>query len=786
MSITFIKSYLRSLEQTAQTGGATEHSFRPALKALIEALGTSIEALNEPKRIQCGAPDFQVFQGPLTTRFSIGYIETKDLDDNLDETERSGQLKRYRNELDNLLLTDYLEFRWFVGGEPRSKASLGTLSGNRIVKSKQGEQDVLSLLDQFLSHQPQPIGRASDLAVRMAKLTRAVKDIIAESFRNRQATPGLVGLYNSFKVELIPHLGDDQFADMFAQTLAYGLFAARVHHQSGTFQLNAAVSNIPRTMPFLQELFHHVTGPSFYDEPYSGYIEDLTQVLAKSNMENVLADFGKQARDKDPVLHFYETFLAAYDPAERERRGVYYTPESVVSYIVRSVDSLLKSDFNCNEGMADKSKFGKGKNDTHRVLMLDPACGTGSFLYGIIDQLRTGFADSGNAGEWKDYVIDHLIPRLFGFELLMAPYAVAHFKLGLQLEGRHLSPEQQKIWGADLKKSTRLNVYLTDTLERSQTIKHTLTFGGSNFLADETNAAADVKSKFPIMVVLGNPPYSGHSASKSEWIRKLVDDYKWVNGLPLGEKNPKWLQDDYVKFIRFGQWRIEQTGQGILAFITNHAYLDNPTFRGMRQSLMKTFDDIYILNLHGNAKKKEKALDGGKDENVFDIQQGVAIGIFVKRPRNAAVPAAGSTGVPPESDLSRQDDGDTSRRDAGATVHFDEIFGKRDSKDQYLLSEDISSTVWKTLSPSSPHYLFIPQDETLRTEYEKGLKINQIFPVNSVGVVTARDDLTIAFTKEELIERVRKFVSLKPEEAREKFDLGGMSEIGKSNGRRKI
>ncbi len=311
---------------------------------------------------------------------------------------------------------------------------------------------------------------------------------------------------------------------MFSQTLAYGLFAARVQHQSGSFRLETAVREIPRTMPFLIELFEYVTSRRFEDEPYAGYIEDLTQVLANADMPEVLRDFGKHTGKSDPVLHFYETFLGAYDPAERERRGVYYTPESVVSYIVRSIDNLLKSDFDCKEGLADKSKLGRAKDDTHRVLILDPACGTGSFLYGIVDHLREQFAKGNNAGEWKDYVTSHLIPRLFGFELLMAPYAVAHFKLGLQFEARHLSPEQQKIWGADLKKANRLNVFLTDTLEPWGTKNHTLPLG-SDFIATETNAAADVKSMLPILIVLGNPPYSGHSASKSEWIRKLVDDY---------------------------------------------------------------------------------------------------------------------------------------------------------------------------------------------------------------------------------------------------------------------
>jgi len=419
-------------------------------------------------------------------------------------------------------------------------------------------------------------------------------------------------------------------------------------------------------------------------------------------------------------VHFYETFLKEYDPKVREMRGVYYTPEPVVSYIVRSIDYLLKTRFNKPQGLADE-----------KALILDPAVGTATFLYMVINEIHQAIAGKGQQGLWNNYVADKLLPRIFGFELLMAPYAVAHLKLGLLLQET----------GYEFKSDQRLGIYLTNTLEEAIKRAETLF---AQWISEEANAAARVKKDEKIMVVLGNPPYSGQSANRGVWAKQLVEQYKTIDGKPLGEKASKWLQDDYVKFLAFGQWRIERTGQGILGFITNHGYLDNPTFRGMRQSLMNTFTDIYILNLHGNAKKKEVAPDGSKDENVFDIQQGVAIGILVKEP--------GKTGP--------------------ATVHYADLWGVREGKYQALLESDISATDWVQLNPTSPFYLFVPRDEAYLLEYEKEWKVTDIFPVNSVGIVTARDELTIRWSGKEVEDTIIDFVSLPPEDARDKYKLG--------------
>ncbi|MBU3955062.1 N-6 DNA methylase, partial [bacterium] len=425
-------------------------------------------------------------------------------------------------------------------------------------------------------------------------------------------------------------------------------------------------------------------------------------------------------KKEDPVVHFYETFLAAYDSKLRQSRGVYYTPEPVVSFIVRSLDSILKKSFRRTQGLADSK--------TH---ILDPACGTGTFLYSVIKLIYDKMEKAGQKGVWNEYVDEHLLKRVFGFELLMAPYTVAHLKLGLLLQET----------GYKFDSDQRLGIYLTNTLSEAEH-KDLPLF--AQFIAEESAQAARVKNEVPIMVILGNPPYSGISANIGEWITKLIDDYKFIDGKPLNERK-LWLQDDYVKFIRFAQWKIDRTSQGVVGMITNHAYLDNPTFRGMRQSLLNTYSEIYILNLHGNAKKKEKCPDGSKDENVFDIQQGVAISLFVKKQKS----------------------------EGQAKVYYADLWGTRDSKYKNLSEDDINKTNYKELSPDTPYYFFIPRNEEGRSEYEKYWKITDIFPVNCTGIVTARDKFVIDFEKDPLKERIECFrdKTFSDVEIKEKFKL---------------
>lgn len=733
------KTYLLAVEQNLKAGNATEHTHRPALKALLEALSPGITATNEPKHIACGAPDFIVARSGLT----IGYIEAKDVGKSLPDTERSEQLRRYRRSLSNLILTDYLEFRWYVDGEFRQAVQAArSLPGGKLKAEKDGAKALPELLQAFLDREPNPINTPQELAERMARITHMVRDIIVEAYRRDEASSLLAGWRDAFARVLIADLDQPEktadFADMFAQTLAYGLFSARVMDTTPSFSRQEAQHLIPKSNPFLRDFFYQITGPQMDDEPFAGFVNDLVSLLAHTDMEAVLADFGRRTRQEDPVVHFYETFLAAYDPKLREARGVYYTPEPVVSYIVRSVDHLLKTRFGCPDGLADSSKVAapnydpglkvKGKRDTrktvesHKVLILDPAAGTGTFLYAVVDHIRQQFMRQGNAGMWAGYVKHHLLPRLFGFELLMAPYAVAHFKLSLQLSGRDLPEAQRGQWGYDFGPNERIGVYLTNTLEEAHEMTGLPLF--TQWVAGETNAANEVKRHLPIMVVMGNPPYSNFGMmNKGGWILGLIEEYK--KGLAEKKIN---LDDDFIKFLRFGQWRIERTGAGILAFITNNVYIDGITHRRMRQSLMETFSDIYILNLHGSTRKQERAPDGGEDENVFDIQQGVAIGIFIKEP--------GKKGL--------------------ANVHHAEVWGLRESKYRCLAEEEISSTQWTQIEPKPEQFFFVPKDFSLEEEYLSLPSLNQdVFEESNAGIQTKNDSFVYRFTQEEIQTQVR-------------------------------
>ena len=744
-----IKSYLGKIDREFKTGRATEHTHRPALKDLIEELDSKIKATNEPKRVECGAPDFVLRRDGL----SIGYIETKDLGKSLDEAEDSDQLKRYKRSLPNLILTDYLEFRWFEDGQLRDSARLGRIGkGNKILLDKKGIGETVQLLRLFLESRPQPITTPKDLSERTAKLAHIIRDTIVEAFEKDKASSDLKDLREAFSQVLIPDLNKPEkvteFADMYAQTIVYGLFAARCNHKGPeSFQRLGSAREIPKTNPFLKKLFETITGSSLDEEPYVDFVDDLVQILANTDMEKVLEDFGKRTRQEDPIVHFYETFLAAYDPKTRERRGVYYTPEPVVQYIVKSVDYILRTRFGLEGGLAhtadvveydreeaildqqgrpDRSKLLHTVSEERpKVLILDPACGTGTFLYAVMDFIRAEFMKRGDAGLWSAYVRDHLLPRLFGFELLMAPYAVAHFKLGMLLAGYDLPKEQQKQWRYDFEADERLGVYLTNTLEEPP-IKIAEALWGLRILSEEASAASIVKRDLPIMVIAGNPPYSNFGMmNRGNFILKLLNDYK----KDLNEKKLN-LDDDFIKFIRWAQWRIEQTGYGILAFITNNTYIDGITHRQMRESLMNMFSEIFIVNLHGNSNKQEKTTDGIPDENVFDIKQGVAIGVFVKK---------------------------KAKRDSSKVYYYD-IMGSREEKYEFLLGKTLETTDFLELNPQFPNRFFVPIAET-DSAYQEYLPLSSIFNIIGSGLNTDRDRLCIDFDKSVLEKRMTKLFS---------------------------
>jgi len=622
MSLPF-DTYLKSIQKNLQKG--SERSHYPALKNLIDDPLRGVDAVIEEKGNKAGIPDFTVKRRELL----VGYIEAKDVGLDLKQIEKTEQLQRYLEAFPNLVLTNYLEFRWYVEGKCRQTevlADLSTNSGDGKLQIKNADK-IAALLDQFLNYSGEIISKPEDLARQMARLTKAIRLATTTALDGEDNKGELHQLKQGFSEVLLPDLSDPDFADMYAQTISYGLFAARVGHAQpppcplekggkDVFTRRTAGTYIPATNPFLKRLFNTIVETDAVSK-IDWAIDDLVLLLSQVDMGSILEDFGRRTRQEDPVVHFYETFLAAYNAALRKSRGVYYTPEPVVSFIVRSLDAILKEKFDLPLGLADNTR--DPVTNKPRVQILDPATGTGTFLYEVVKQIYRNLEEMGMANQWDSYVSENLLDRLFGFELLMAPYAIAHLKLGLQLQEL----------GYKFKGKQRLGIYLTNTLDEALK-KSEILFG--QFVAQEANEASVIKRDTPVMVIVGNPPYSYQSTNTGDWISGLVRDYYQVDGLPLDERNPKGLQDDYVKFIRFGQWRIDRTGSGILAFITNHGYLDNPTFRGMRQSLDQTFDEIYIMDLHGNSKKKEVAPDGSVDKNVFDIQQGVAVAIMVKYP----------------------------------------------------------------------------------------------------------------------------------------------------------
>jgi hypothetical protein len=732
-----LKIYVTEISKITQRGDAREESYYGALESLIRNFAQSIkrakiEITTLPKETEAGNPDFRIWEG---RQHIVGYIEAKrPEEDNLDKIEESDQLNRYLRAFPNVLLTNFFEFRLYRDGRLVDKVQIGRpiiAKQLKLAPPVENEQRFLDLLNKFFTFSLPRTYTPKTLAEALASRTHFLREqVLAEL---NKGNGRLTGFYQAFQQYLIAALTKEDFADMYAQTITYGLFAARTRCQ-GEFTRKLAFDNIPRTIGILRDVFGFVsledTGPEL-----DWIIDDITEVLAVADVKAALHTYFIEGRGKDPVMHFYETFLEAYDPRERERRGVYYTPEEVVSYIVRSLDIILKEYFNKADGFA-----------TDSVTVLDPAAGTLTFLAEAAKIAVNEFSAAYGTAGISELIRNHILKNFYAFELMMAPYAVAHLKIGFLLEEL----------GYKLAEDERFKLYLTNTLELEELPESK--FPGMSSLSEESHAAGAVKRETPVLVVLGNPPYSGHSANKGAWISREIKEYYKVDGKDLGEKNPKWLQDDYVKFIRFAQWKIDRSGQGALGFITNHSYLDNPTFRGMRQSLMQTFDHIYILDLHGNSKKREKCPDGSEDKNVFDIQQGVAIILAVKK-----------TGLKKK-------------------VSHADCWGLREIKYRWLKNHDINHTKWKNLTPKSEFYFFIPRDEKSLGGYQKYPKVTDIFPVNSVGVVTSRDKFAVGPDEEELKRRIRMFrdESISDNMIKQAFDLKDKGRWTVKNARAKV
>jgi len=719
---TIISQYLIDIEKILESGDAREHAYRPAFQKLIKALMPEIQVINEPAYTGGNAPDFLFKKGDTP----IAYAECKDVTVDIDHKDVQRQAMRYVDAFGRILLTNYYNFEIIHEDGEHVKFSIADFADNKIIPNSENFEKFANLVRDYIKPLHRTINSAKKLAEIMASKARLLRDNALASL-SENPDSDIHAQYLTFKEVLIYDLTKKDFADMYAQTLVYGLFVARYFDPTlPTFSRYEAQDLLPSTNPLLKKFFGHVAGTD-YDPKIAWLVDSLIEAYLSTDVHGLMHKEFK-AKQKDPVLHFYETFLTQYDQSLRKSRGVYYTPEPVVSFIVRSVDQILKTKFNLPKGLADTSKIkhkvkiqaGDGRTkdgikrsteEIHKVQILDPAVGTGTFLNEVIHHIHEGF--NGQEGMWQGYVKNHLLSRLHGFELMMASYTMAHLKLGVTL--------------AELgyKGDERLSVWLTNSLEEG--VHEVPNLFMSQWLTDESNQASKIKSEMPIMVVLGNPPYSVSSSNKGKSITDLIKIYKEN----LNERNIQPLSDDYIKFIRFAENQIEKNGSGIVAMITNNSFIDGITHRQMRKHLMETFDEIYILDLHGNAKKKETAPNGGRDENVFSIMQGVSINIFVKTGENKGL----------------------------AKVYHSEFFGKQKEKYEKLNESSFENLKWEKLEAPEPYYFFVPKDFGAMKEYEKGLGVDEMFGVSTSGIKTHRDNLVIANTKKELENRMTIFFS---------------------------
>lgn len=717
-----LKEYLKALQDTYNRGDAREESYYSQLEKLIFAYTEKYDIKNVdittlPKQTEAGNPDFRIWDGK---NHITGYIEAKaPTTTNLDSIQYSEQLKRYCSTFPNVILTNFYEFRLFRDGHLIDTVQIGRPEIAHRLKTApppEHEEEFIKLMNTFFSFSLPKVHSAKTLAVELAKRTRFLRDeVITIELKEKEGegNKDILGFYEAFKKYLIGSLTHEQFADLYSQTITYGLFAARTRTEKD-FNRQLAYQYIPHTIGILRDVFRFI---SLQDPPteLKVIVDDISEVLRVTDVKKILSKFFQEGKGKDPIIHFYETFLASYDPEVRERRGVYYTPEPAVQYITHFLHEILKRDFNLPEGFASAN-----------VTVLDPAAGTLTFPAEAIKIAVHEFDEKYGKGGLHSFIKNNILKNFYAFELMMAPYAIGHLKIGFLLEelGYRMSDDE------------RFKLYLTNTLEIEEL--DSVNIPGLSSLSEENHLANEVKQQIPILVIMGNPPYSGISSNKNDWTEKLLktnidgaQSYYEVDGKPLGERNPKWLQDDYVKFLRFAQWKIQKAGQGVIGMITNHSYLDNPTFRGMRQSLMKTFNTIYILNLHGNSLKKETAPDGSKDENVFDIRQGVAICLMIKH-----------------------------EGQQGCNVYYHDLYGLRDIKYDWLEKYEVSPFTFEEITPKEPYYFLIKRDTEYIQNYLKWKKITEIFPVNSVGIVTSRDQFVISFDERELKNKILQYQNL--------------------------
>ncbi|GAA7669566.1 N-6 DNA methylase [Helicobacter pylori] len=749
-----LKEYLENIKDI--TDKKNELTHRPFLHNLLDKLknhfNKEFKIEHEPKRDQGSQPDFRIsYQG-----LNIGYIENKRVGTDLRkivESEKSDQILKYLELNPNLMLTDYLNFMWVGKDEknaPLIKKEISVASLDELSKppKAQTERDLIELFKSFFNYEAAPITNTKDFATHLSPRTRYLKEALIQNQEKTQVS----SIFKNFKAYLYEELSFEDFSDALAQTLTYSLFLAKLNHPFEKIDLNNVRSSIPKNFAVIREMADFLKKLDEIQE-IQWLLNETLSLINHVDMGSILKGLND---DKDPYLHFYETFLSAYDPKLRESKGVYYTPDSVVKFIINALDSLLKTRFK------DAPLGLKSALDNENIKLLDFATGTGTFLLEAFRKALETRKTSDGGTSTKEDKYQNLLKQFYGFEYLIAPYAIAHLNLSQAFKEEFKKP---------LKENDALKIILTNTLIQPSEIAADR--GLQPIFEKELKSAQEIKKDENILIITGNPPYSGASSNEGlfEWevkatygiepkfqtieieknvkltdkiktllknlqkqkesggrnalkeLKKLHSKYKLQN-----EKNPKWLLDDYVKFMRFAQNKIESLGHGLFGFISNNAFLDNPTFRGLRRSLLECYDELYILNLHGNARKKEKTPQGAKDENVFNIMQGVSINLFVKKAQTTK-----------------------------PKIHYYDVYGERAEKYAFLAQNDLNSIEWLELAPREPFYLLIPQKTPLLEEYEQGFSVQDMFQVSSVGIVTGKDRIFIANNTESLKEQVLKY-----------------------------
>ncbi len=766
-----LKEYLESIKDI--TPESNELTHRPSLYNLLKNLkndfNKEFKIEHEPKKDkQGGQPDFRVsYQG-----LNIGYIENKRVGTNLRkivESEKNKQILKYLELNPNLMLTDYLNFVW-VGKDEENKplikreisvASLDELS--KPLKPKpQTERDLVELFKSFFNYEAAPITNAKDFATHLSPRTKYLKDALIKYQEKVQVS----SIFNNFKEYLYEELSFEDFSDTLAQTLTYSLFLAKLNHPFEKNNLDNVRSSIPKNFAVIREMADFLKKLDEIEE-IQWLLNEILSSINHVDMDSILKDLND---DKDPYLHFYETFLSAYDPKLRESKGVYYTPDSVVKFIINALDSLLKTRFK------DAPLGLKSALDNESIKLLDFATGTGTFLLEAFRKALEVRKTSDGGISTKEDKYQNLLKQFYGFEYLIAPYAIAHLNLSQAFKEEFKKP---------LKENDALQIILTNTLIQPSEIAADR--GLQPIFEKELKSAQKIKKDEKILIITGNPPYSGASSNESlfEWEVKatygiepefqtieveknvkLTDKIKTLlssvqiqkqsgskNALKelknlhskyklQKEKNPKWLLDDYVKFMRFAQNKIESLGHGLFGFISNNGFLDNPTFRGLRRSLLECYDELYILNLHGNARKKEETPQGAKDENVFNIMQGVSINLFVKKAQTTK-----------------------------QKIHYYDVYGERAGKYAFLAQNDLNSIEWLEIAPRAPFYSLLPLKTPLLEEYEQGFSVQEMFQISSVGIVTGRDHVVFHKDKESLLKLLKDFSTLEPSELRRIYKI---------------